>query len=124
LLVFFNMGTKLRGNVGNNLFLRYGPTMLAMLVLAPIFIRDLCKMSNRFVGPMARLRRAMHDLANGSEVSPIHFRKRDFWQEMAHDFNRIAKQIQSTGTTLLDDTNLDESNECDEVRALETIEST
>ena len=73
---------------------------------------------------MIRLRRALHDLANGREVAPIHFRKRDFWQEMANDFNRIAKQIQSTDTTLLDDTNLDESNESDEVCALETIEST
>ena len=124
LLAFFNMGTKLRGDVGANLFQRHGPILLAMLALAPIFIRDLCKLSNRFVGPMARLRGALHDLANGREVAPIHFRKRDFWPEMATDFNRIAKQIQSTDTTFLDDTNLDELNESDEVRALETIEST
>ncbi len=124
LLVFFDMVTRLRGNVGTSLLQRHAPTLLAMLALAPICIRDLCKLSNRFVGPMVRLRKAMRDLADGSEVSPIHFRKHDFWQEMALDFNRVAKRVQSTDTTLLDDTNLDESNECDEVRALETIEST
>ena len=118
LLLFFDVVAGVQGNDGENLFQRNGLTMLAILALAPIFIYDLCKLSNRFVGPMARLRRAMHDLANGGEVSKIQFRKRDFWQEMAEDFNRIAQRVQSTGTTLPDDTN------SDDVRALETVEST
>jgi signal transduction histidine kinase len=83
-------------DAGKNLLARHGPTLLAVLVLAPILIRDLCRLTNRFAGPMVRLRRAMHDLAEGREVSPIHFRDRDFWEDLAIDFNRVAERVQST----------------------------
>jgi len=83
-------------DAGKNLLPRHGPTVLAVLVLGPILIRDLCKLTNRFAGPMVRLRRAMHDLAEGREVSPIHFRERDFWKDLAIDFNRVVERVQST----------------------------
>jgi hypothetical protein len=78
-----------------NLPRRYGPTALAVLVLGPIFLRDLCKLTNRFTGPMARLRRAMRDLAEGREVAPIHFRNGDFCQDLASDFNRVIERMQA-----------------------------
>jgi hypothetical protein len=81
---------------GKNLLSRHGPTVLAVLVLAPVFIRDLCKLTNRFAGPMVRLRRAMHDLAEGREVAFIQFRDGDFWKELAVDFNRVVERVQST----------------------------
>ena len=77
---------------------RHSPTVLAVLVLAPIFLRDLCKLTNRFAGPLVRLRRAMKDLADGREVAPIHFREGDFWQDLADDFNRAAERVQSVET--------------------------
>lgn len=83
-------------DAGKNLLSRHGPTVLAILVLAPILIRDLCRLTNRFAGPIVRLRRAMHDLAEGREVSPIHFRERDFWKDLAIDFNRVVERVQST----------------------------
>ena len=58
-------------DAGKNLLPRHSPTVLAMLVLVPVFIRDLCGLTNRFAGPMVRLRQAMHDLAEGREVTPI-----------------------------------------------------
>lgn len=83
---------------GSNLLARHAPTALAVLVLAPIFIRDLCKLTNRFAGPMVRLRRAMHDLAEGREVAPVQFRKDDFWQDFAADFNRVVERVQARKT--------------------------
>ena len=83
-------------DAGKNLLARHGPTLLAVLALAPILIRDLCRLTNRFAGPMVRLRRAMHDLAEGREVSPIHFRERDFWKDLVIDFNRVVERVQST----------------------------
>jgi len=94
LLVFFDMVTRLRGNVGTSLLQRHAPTLLAMLALAPICIRDLCKLSNRFAGPMVRLRRAMRDLAEGREVAPVHFRENDFWKDLAADFNRVVHRVE------------------------------
>ena len=81
-----------------NVVPRHGPILLVMLVLTPIFIRDLFHLSNRFAGPMVRLRRVMHDLAEGREVSPIHFRDRDFWKDLATDFNRVAERVQASAT--------------------------
>jgi hypothetical protein len=82
-------------NAGRNLFYRHGPTLLAVLALAPIFVLDLCKLSNRFVGPVLRLRRGMRDLAEGRTVSPIHFRKGDFWQDLGTDFNQVVECVQA-----------------------------
>ena len=83
-------------DAGKNLVARHGPTALAVLVLAPIFLRDLCKLTNRFAGPMVRLRRAMRDLAEGRDVAPIQFREGDFWIGLAADFNGVIKRVQST----------------------------
>lgn len=78
---------------GKSLASRHGPTVLAVFALAPIFLRDLCKLTNRFAGPMVRLRRAMRDLADGREVAPVQFRDGDFWQELAEDFNRVRTRV-------------------------------
>lgn len=88
LLFFIEMLAGAPRDVSRNLVNRHGPTALAVLVLAPIFILDLVKLSNRFAGPMTRLRRALHELADGKDVSPIEFREGDFWRELASDLNR------------------------------------
>lgn len=79
-----------------NVLRRHGPSILIVLVLAPIYIRELCKLTNRFAGPMVRLRRAMRDLAEGNEVAPIQFRPGDFWQDLATDFNRVAERVKAS----------------------------
>ena len=96
LLLFVEMVVGDPRDAWRGLVHRHGPTVLTVLVLAPIFIRDLCKLSNRFAGPMVRLRRAMRDLADGREVSPIHFRERDFWKDLATDFNRVVAHVQAS----------------------------
>lgn len=81
--------------VGENFLNRNGPTILAALVLFPIFAVDICKLSNRFVGPMLRLRRGLSELAQGGEVEPIRLRKHDFWSSLADDFNRVVERSQN-----------------------------
>ncbi len=73
---------------------RHAPSLWAVVLLAPIFLWDLIKLSNRFAGPMVRLRREMRNLAAGRPVKPLHFRSRDFWKDLAADFNRIAERMQ------------------------------
>src|SRR5271157_508625 len=68
----------------------YGPAAVASLLLLPVVIFDLLRLSNRFAGPMFRLRRSLHDLAQGKPVAAMRFRHGDFWQEFADDFNTIA----------------------------------
>lgn len=68
----------------------FGPAAVVSLVLLPGVIVDLLRLSNRFAGPMFRLRRSMHDLAQGKSVAVVRFRPHDFWRELADDFNTIA----------------------------------
>jgi signal transduction histidine kinase len=80
-------------NFWKNLQYRHGPTLLAVLVLSPIMLRDMCKLSNRFAGPIVRLRRGLNDLAAGKRVATMKFRDRDFWQDLANEFNQVAERL-------------------------------
>ncbi|MGA2255546.1 MAG: hypothetical protein ABSG53_12855 [Thermoguttaceae bacterium] len=68
----------------------HGPAAVASLLVLPAVILDLLRASNRFAGPMFRLRRSLHDLAQGKPVAAVRFRQGDFWQEFADDFNTVA----------------------------------
>ena len=65
-----------------------------MLALSPAFALDTIRFSNRFVGPIARLRRNMRVLAAGEHVEKLAFRDNDFWTEVADEFNAISTIIQ------------------------------
>lgn len=73
----------------------HGPALLVLVCLLPIFVFDAVKLSNRFTGPVMRLRNATRDLANGKRPEKISLRNDDFWQELAEDFNRVAERIDS-----------------------------
>jgi hypothetical protein len=69
------------------------PIFGVMLMLLPVFLRDTLKLSNRFAGPMYRLRNALKAFNETGTVAPIKFRTGDFWQEAAADFNLALEQI-------------------------------
>jgi len=96
LLLFLEAIDGEASDAWENMLRRHGPTVFFALVLTPIYIRELCKLTNRFAGPMVRVRRAMHDLAEGRDVAPIQFRPGDFWQELATDFNRVAERVRAS----------------------------
>ena len=69
----------------------YGPAAIASLLLLPAVIFDLVRLSSvDCTGPMIRLRRSLHDLAQGRPVAAVRFRHADFWEEFADDFNTVA----------------------------------
>lgn len=72
-----------------------GPLVCGMLVLMPIFLRDTLKLSNRFTGPMYRLRTVLSEMAGGGQGGPIKFRDGDFWLDAATDFNNVYAQIET-----------------------------
>jgi len=83
--------------------------IVASLLILPLALRDLVYFSNRFVGPIVRIRRAMAQLADGQAVAPIKLRKEDFWQDLANSFNRIAAECQpfASNSTVLRESELD-----------------
>jgi hypothetical protein len=72
----------------------YGPALIASILLLPMVIIDIIRLSNRFAGPMLRLRRSMRALARGEHVEPIEFRGTDFWQDFADEFNQLLVRVQ------------------------------
>ncbi len=77
-----------------NMWFFYGPAFIASLIILPVAIIDMIRVSNRFAGPMTRLRQSMRALAKGRSVPPIEFRKDDFWYEFAEEFNAVARQVE------------------------------
>lgn len=76
------------------MWFHFGPALIASFLLLPMVITDIIRFSNRFVGPILRLKRSMGRLARGEEVEPLEFREGDFWQEFAADFNAIRLRLQ------------------------------
>ena len=69
------------------------PILLSSVLLLPLVLFDCVRYSNRFVGPIFRLGRALERLADGERVHNIQFRNGDFWFEYAQSFNRLNERV-------------------------------
>ncbi|MCA9195111.1 MAG: hypothetical protein KDB03_25240 [Planctomycetales bacterium] len=78
--VFDSLGLALRDQI---------TTVVVMLALLPWFVYDSLKLSNRFAGPMMRLRSVMRQLAKNDDAPDLKFRTGDFWYDFASDFNDL-----------------------------------
>lgn len=70
-----------------------GPLFVVLLFLFPVFVWDLVKFSNRFVGPVYRLRNGLQTLADGGRPAPITLRDDDFWQDLPVVFNQALDRL-------------------------------
>jgi hypothetical protein len=78
------------------------PSLFGMLVMAivcslmvlPVLLYDLSKHTNRFAGPIFRLKRHLQELAEGKSVAPLSFREGDYWMEIAESFNGVLRKLQ------------------------------
>jgi hypothetical protein len=81
------------------IFDEYGPALSASLIVLPVVMMDVLRMSNRFAGPVFRLRGALREIAEGRPVQPLNFRDDDFWGELGVEFNhamaRLARESNS-----------------------------
>lgn len=72
---------------------KYGFFFLLMMAIIPSFIYDTLKLSNRFAGPMVRLKESIRQVADGQPAQPIKFRDGDFWSDVSDEFNRMVQRI-------------------------------
>ncbi len=70
-----------------------GPFLLVMVFLLPVFVMDAIKLSHRFAGPIFSLRRAIRGVAQGETPRKIKFRRHDFWQDLAEDYNAMLERL-------------------------------
>ena len=77
---------------------RIWPTLatlvVSMLFLMPVFIQSSLKLSNRFAGPIHRLRREFRSLADGQSYKELQFRESDYWKELADEFDNAVDALQ------------------------------
>jgi hypothetical protein len=66
---------------------------VSLLLLLPMFILDSFKLSNRFAGPIGRVRRALRDIAEGKPYKPLDLRQGDFWPEIAQELNAAVEAL-------------------------------
>jgi hypothetical protein len=78
----------------DHVWFKYGAVFVAAALLLPLIVWDMLKLTNRFAGPVRRLRNYLHQLAEGKPVPPLHFRKGDYWHDLANDFNRVVERIE------------------------------
>lgn len=64
-----------------------------LILLTPLVAYDMLKLTNRFAGPVFRLRREMKRLINGESIQPLSFRDGDHWPEMAELFNQLRQEL-------------------------------
>lgn len=66
------------------------PIFAASCVLLPFLATDIVRLSNRFCGPLVRVRDGLRGLARGEEVAHVQFRKHDFWKDLGDEFNAVV----------------------------------
>ena len=64
-----------------------------LVLLIPMVVYDLLKLTNRFAGPFFRLQREMGRLVNHESESPLGFRDGDYWVDVTDDFNAIREEL-------------------------------
>jgi hypothetical protein len=98
LLVFFGqtlVGGELRPHqqllsaVANS-----APLVFALLAIFPFVAYDLLKLTNRFAGPLHRIRATLDALARGETIQPVCFREGDYWSDLGPKLNVLAARLQ------------------------------
>ena len=69
------------------------PYLVASAALFPMVVASANRFSNRFAGPMVRIRKTLKELANGESPPHILLRDGDFWADVADDINLIAARL-------------------------------
>jgi hypothetical protein len=100
-LLCFSAMNAMLGNPERPLFERItspgsGMILLGIIMLSmfPAFALDTIRFSNRFVGPIVRLRRGLRELGDHGPVSELNFRDNDFWSDVADEFNSAVRRIE------------------------------
>jgi hypothetical protein len=76
-----------------NIWWTHGPFLLVTAFLLPVFIVDTIKLSHRFAGPIFALRRAIREIVQGKPPRKLKFRRKDFWQNLADDYNAMLLRL-------------------------------
>lgn len=83
----------LREQLGE-MFAAFGPFLVTMFALLPVFVIDTIKLTNRFAGPYVRFRRHIRAMVERQNPGPVRFRDGDYWRETEKDLNALLTEIE------------------------------
>jgi sensor histidine kinase YesM len=66
---------------------------IGSLLVLPLVIWDMLKLSNRFAGPIYRMRRTLRSVAASGNVENVRLRDGDFWADFAEELNAALAQL-------------------------------
>lgn len=98
LAVFRNPAVPMPVHLANT-FVDNLPIIAMLAVLLPVIILDTLKITNRFVGPIYRVRRMLSEHQDGKPLKKIHFREKDYWTDLAQGLNFIIDELESANGT-------------------------
>lgn len=84
------------GGLGQNFsdsLVSFGPTLLTLACLTPVFIYDYVKLSHQIIGPALRIRRTLQSLARDESVSRMKLRENDLHTDLVEDLNAVIDMI-------------------------------
>ena len=70
-----------------------GPWLPFLILIVPLVIFDVVRLSNQFAGPVFRLRRQLRNLVSDPDCAPLTFREDDYWRDLAEPVNSLQQQI-------------------------------
>ena len=88
----------------------FGPALIASVIVLPLLLFDSVRFSNKFAGPMFRLRTEMQNLAETGQGTPLKFREGDFWYDLANSYNAIAERMNTGGAAENDELSTESAN--------------
>ena len=71
----------------------YAFFVVVVFAIFPAFLLDTIRFSNRFVGPIVRLRRQLHELGTEGDSHSMNLRDDDFWSEICSEFNTVRDVV-------------------------------
>lgn len=84
------------------MFEAFGFWLPGLLLLAPLIVFDIVKMSHRFAGPVYRLKNHLTKVCSGEEKGKLWFREGDYWWELVEPVNNIITRMLTAEEKLVD----------------------
>jgi hypothetical protein len=97
----------------SSLFEQFWPWIPSLVLLMPLVIHDIIRMSNLFTGPIYRLRVHLAELLVNPECLPLKFREDDYWHDLVAPMNRIQDDILALRAALAQAASAKESKDAD-----------
>ncbi len=116
-LEYFNNGAQETwGGCLVKMWERFVPALIVLLSLLPAIVYDSIRNSNRFIGPLVRLRSAMQQVAQDESMQPLRCRRNDFAEDFFIVFNEMLDRVHELERSKMEAVECDKSNTRSEVQ--------